>query len=636
MTAALPRRVLKRRLRRSGVCCVLLGCLFAVLSGCASIPAKGPVVAGRKVDGFRPPRPEFQAAPPGPLDGPLAIVRGFLRAAVDFSQEHAVARSYLTTASRAAWDDSSVVISSSDPQSLDPAALGSSDGAIPALPSATPSPSVTPSLSARSSPAARPSPSVTASPSAASVAAVPASGSTARISLLVPVQARIEHDGYYEVADSLAEEIATFDLVVERGHWRISDPADGVLISERDFQANFREVPLYFPDTQEHWLVPDMRWFPYTAPPTTVVQALLDGPVPWLAQAVTTGAPAGTKLSANGVRTEGLITRIDLAPSVIEATPREKTILYTQLKETLQRAEQSLQFGVEDVQITANQIALVIPPQTGSVPQVMDASNWGDLRPVALDSGNHLVRLGPQGWAQSVVQGVSGLEVPGASHPAMTADGAPVYAVLVANRSRLLTQEPGRPVVEAVSGVALTAPTFDRLHWVWSTPSAPSGVVYAVRGSGLVRISAPGLSGYRVLALRVSRDGSRLLVVATHLKAAYAFVFGIVRDVDGSPTGLSDLPLRLVKDLDTVQDGSWVDDHRVVLLGTRVGVPDQRAWMVDLGGDVLQKVAANGAQSISAVDEYDLWVQGDKSIEHLVGAGLLALPEDYRWPTVPG
>ena len=171
---------------------------------------------------------------------------------------------------------------------------------------------------------------------------------------------------------------------------------------------------------------------------------------------------------------------------------------------------------------------------------------------------------------------------------------------------------------------------------MWSTPSAPSGVVYAVRGSGLVRISAPGLSGYRVLALRVSRDGSRLLVVATHLKAAYAFVFGIVRDVDGSPTGLSDLPLRLVKDLDTVQDGSWVDDHRVVLLGTRVGVPDQRAWMVDLGGDVLQKVAANGAQSISAVDEYDLWVQGDKSIEHLVGAGLLALPEDYRWPTVPG
>jgi len=162
-------------------------------------------------------------------------------------------------------------------------------------------------------------------------------------------------------------------------------------------------------------------------------------------------------------------------------------------------------------------------------------------------------------------------------------------------------------------------------------------VVYAARGSGLIHMSVPALAGYRVLAMRVSRDGSRLLVVATHLKAAYAFVFGIVRDADGSPTGLSDLPLRVVKDLDTVQDGAWVDDHQVVLLGTRTGWPDQHAWLVDLGGDVLPLIAANGAQSISAgVAEWDLWVQGDKNAEHQVGAGLLALPEDFHWPRVPG
>ncbi len=575
-------------------------CLLVLLGGCASIPADGPVVSGRKVAEGVKPHPQFFAPGPGPSDGPKEIVRGFLRAAVDFSQEHAVARSFLTAASRATWPVSEVLVSASDPAALE----------------TTVSSSVSPEPGG---------------------SRVPKDDSTAQVQLLVPVRARIEADGKYQVADTQAVELRSFDLVVEGGAWRISKPPAGVLISQRDFAYNFSEVPLYFPDPQGHWLIPDQRWFPIATPPTTVVQALLDGPTDWLAPAVTTGAPPGTKLSANGVRIEGSTVRIDLTPPAVEATTDQRTMLYAQLRETLKEPLRAFGQPDMDLSMTANGIGLVIPPQTGSFPRVADAARPGDgdgdLRPVAIGPGNRLVRLEPTYGIE--VPGVRGLELAGVSHPAVSPDGS-VYAALVDRRSRLLTQEPGGAVVEALRGTALTAPSFDPQNWVWTTPSAPSGVVYAARGSGLVRVDARWLAGYRVLSLRVSRDGARVLVTVTHGSAAVAMVMGVVRERDGTPSALGP-PLRIVQDLDTVQDGAWLDGYRVVVLGTRDGKTDQRAWAVDLGGDVVPLIAANGAQSITVgQDEYDLWVDTDKGAEHQQGAGLEALPGGYRWPAVAG
>jgi hypothetical protein len=568
------------------------GCVAVLLSGCASIPVDGPVVSGRKVAEGAKPRTRFFVRGPGRGDGPTEIVRGFLRAAVDFSQEHVVARSFLTAASSATWPVNTVVVSGIDPTSVEPTVSGSAEAAPGA-------------------------------------SGAPADGSTATVRLLVPVRARIENDGLYQVANGQAEEIRSFDLIMEGGQWRISNPPKGVLVSQRDFAANFSQVPLYFPDPQGRWLVPDERWFPNEAPPTTIVQALLDGPSPWLAPAVTTGAPPGTTLSANGVRTEGSAIRVDLTRRGFAATPNEKAMLYAQLKETLRAAGL---LGVDYLTITANGVGLVIPERSQSPPLVADAAGADDLRPVAIGPDNRLVRLESTYGVE--VPGVSDLEVAGASHPAVSPDGSR-YAVLVGDRSRLLTQEPGRPVVEAVKGSALTAPSFDRLGWVWTTPSAPSGVVYAAQGAGLVRVSAPWLAGDRVLSLRISREGSRALVTATHGKTAFALVLGVVRDLDGTPTALG-APLQLVKDLQTVQDGAWVDGHRVVVLGTRSGQTDQRAWAVDLGGDVTSLIGANGAQSVTVGQDEYLWVDTDKGAERQVGAGLQALRDQYRWPAVAG
>jgi hypothetical protein len=457
----------------------------------------------------------------------------------------------------------------------------------------------------------------------------------------VPVSARIRDDGVYQVSPAQDEEVRTFRLVTEGGVWRISDPADGILISERDFSSSFGEVPLYFPDVQGRWLVPDERWFPYTASPTTVVQALLDGPSSWLTGAVTTGAPPGTRLTANGVRTDGSVTRIDLDRQARIATPAQRLMLYTQLKETLSTAD--LPFGTQDLAITVNQVAFAIPDQAGPSPQVADEATI-DPRPVALDTANRLVQL--ELSAGQPVEGVSGLAVTGASHPAVSppaagsvGPGSLVYAVLApgAGRlTRLLIQRPGSPATVAFSGTELTPPSFDNRQWVWTAPASSGGVVYAAKGNGLLRIPAPWLAGYRVLSMRVSREGARMLVTATHANSSYAFVFGIVRDLQGTPTALTDVPLWVVQDLQTVQDGAWVDGHTLIVLGTRPGWPDQQAWSVDLGGAVIPVVAANGAQSVTVgLGVYDLWVQSDKSAEHEVAGSLLAVP-GYRWPAVPG
>ena len=66
--------------------------------------------------------------------------------------------------------------------------------------------------------------------------------------------------------------------------WRITDPPDGLVILEPDFQRLYEEVAAYFLDPTGQRLVPDPRYLiTGEAQPTALVQRLLDGPSAHLA-----------------------------------------------------------------------------------------------------------------------------------------------------------------------------------------------------------------------------------------------------------------------------------------------------------------------------------------------------------------
>jgi hypothetical protein len=106
--------VLGRRAGRMSAPIVLVAVLavLMILSGCAAIPTSGPVVDGRAA-GNDPREGLFQVIPDGPAQGAdaVGIVTGFLRAAAGFSNDHRVARSFLTPQRRLLWrPDASVAV----------------------------------------------------------------------------------------------------------------------------------------------------------------------------------------------------------------------------------------------------------------------------------------------------------------------------------------------------------------------------------------------------------------------------------------------------------------------------------------------------------------------------------------------
>ncbi len=78
-----------------------------------------------------------------------------------------------------------------------------------------------------------------------------------------------------------------FTLEQVDGEWRITDPPDGLIILEPDFERLYDEVAAYFLDPTGQRVVPDPRYLiAGEAQPTALVQRLLDGPSAALAAGV--------------------------------------------------------------------------------------------------------------------------------------------------------------------------------------------------------------------------------------------------------------------------------------------------------------------------------------------------------------
>ena len=468
----------RRRARYTGLACAVV--LGLTLSACGAMPRSGPV---HKV--IEPTEQTQQSAmpfnPQGPRVGATAqeIVEGFLAAGVGAQDDYSVARQYLTPQLAATWKpDTRVLIHSGEPTTVPRL----NDGEF------------------------RTSMEVSGELSANGVLAKQPSGST---------------------------RVLDFVLTSVDGQWRISRAPDGVVVPQGDFEKIFSPTNLYFYSAQDSkYLVPDPRWFANRSTTSTAaVRALMRGPAAYLGNAVTSAIPQGAALSRSAVPVSGGTAAVDLTLASFDpAEVNQARRMEQQLRATLRTIP-----NVDDVELRINDAPVDTSGSSDNDPiQAVTVPN----RQIGV-SDNKLAFY--QGGQTELIPDLTLPEGVTLSKPGMGVE-AGAFGFVDSTGSTVYTVAPGQQPRQRWSGNKPTRPSFDNLGWVWGADR--SGTVRAVRASSEGQgdtVSASWLDDQHVASLRISREGSRALVVTTDAAATRSTVWiaGVVRDASGKPTELA-------------------------------------------------------------------------------------------------
>ncbi len=605
--AAFVDRVIGRRAALAGL--VAAG---AALAGCARIPTGGPVVGpGDEADRQL---PRVFAKPPREGSTPIQSVDGFLRAAAVGAV--VTAREYLADPN-VAWDaDTEVVLHTTTAFTV----VGGPDPASDAPPRG------------------RPQPSGSASPSVGSGATpTPTPREGERAAVLVDVGgvvATLDGDGRMTLLDAPQTRRRRFGLVVRQGQWRIDELEDGVTITLGQFVTSsaYQPTPIYFPDVTGRWLVPDVRYVRQQSDSTqtVVVNALLEGPSPWLADGLELPAKSPRlKVSSVPVSDGGLAT-VDLTEDFLGLDERGQQLLRRQLEASLVGLRgPTVVTAVEvtvDGQLLRGSVRGAVrtegdlpnapsSPGVGAFPETAERAHAGTTYVAVDDKARIVTGQGTQ------VRLVDRLALTGGARPGMSyTDDGRTYALVVAGRSpgqrTLKVAEAGTRVFDVTTAPDLTPPSFDGSGWVWTSPRRGGGsVVAGLLVGGRVRrvvVDARWLAGRQVVSLRVSREGARALLLVDAVtgdgrRSSSLLLCAVVRRDDGEPVALG-APVRLVPDLVRASDAGWLDDQRVVVLGSRRstgGALVVQPWVVDIGGDPSSRGITSTAPLGAIVTEVD-------------------------------
>lgn len=562
----------RSRLRRTrpGVAAALVVLAVGALAACAAIPTNGPVTEGvEDVSELAP--VTLLGDSPGEDATPQQIVDGFLNASAagfsrestaDVNKDFSVAREYLAGEARDTWDPSERVV---------------------VYPTA-------------------------GSPESTML-------SDTQVQVRVGVTARIDADGRYLESGPDTQESLVFDLVRDSGgQWRISGLDDGVVLSQPNFNLVYRVTTLYFLSTDSSYLVPETRLFPVRSLATSVVQALVEGPSPWLQDAVRTAVPDGMHLTTSAVPVDRQGTAdVDLTGAGLSDTT-ERRLLMAQLEASLRIPR------VSTVELTVGGVPLewdparlersLLPTDTAlEVLQgdtVMVLRNRGELTPV--DQVGALTGL---------QTGSSARNEQGTLRVLLSDDHALVRAPTAqASAQTLLT------------GTSLAEPSVDRFGWAWTASAGPDGAVLtAVRADGTQQVvQADWLAGRTVREVRVARDGSRVAILSTGDDGAGLDVAGVLRGGAGVPQQLGE-PLATGATLTDATRVVWVDETTLGVMGKVAGATSAGIHLVPVAGQTRTVSPLEGVVSVAGG-------RGERSMYAATSDGQLWAWSGQRWVSV--
>ncbi|WP_445153893.1 LpqB family beta-propeller domain-containing protein [Arthrobacter sp. Hor0625] len=484
--------------------------LVLLLASCAQIPRSGPVGKSTDESAGKPNNaPVFFPVAPRAGAGPEAVIEDFYLAGSGYEDDYAVARQYLTQASSVKW---------------------------------------------------KPDQRVLVFRSARVVRTAVENVYNYELDLAYSVDA----DGIATPMPPGSKENIPATLTKVDGEWRIAEIPDGTAIPEETFKVIYGAYPIYFYDPTFTYAVPDMRWFIKKKTVKAMASALLGGPAPYLKGAVVSAFPSGMKLARESVPVVSGAAQVDLtAKDLVEASNKDRLRMQTQLALTFRS-----QPDVINVELRANQDLVRVEDDGSVLPPVRDEDV--PAHQIAV-SDNDLVRVennkvGPLPDMRSVKALVPRLP---AESPVSQA-----AAFLSGNRTTLYSIVPGQPARALTTRAALSRPSFGRYDWVWTAGPGSNGAtqVLAYRPSGAapgatvpaVTLAPSWLAGRTVKEFRVSREGTRALVISERNGETSVQVTGIVRTADGTPRDLT-APITLLP-ARAPDRGVWVNDTTVAVM----------------------------------------------------------------------
>jgi len=497
--------------------------LLLAVSACSTVPSSSATVQITQA----PSRPVetvgIEPLPPEPGATPEEIVRGFIDAAASARQGHPVAREYLAPDAAGSWsDEAGITVLSPDYATV-----------------ATKADAIT--LSA------------------------------------IPVGS-VDPRGVFTVA-GIGLFTRQFNLAQVDGEWRITDPPDGLIILEPDFERLYVTRDVFFIDPTEQRVVPDPRLLiKGDAQPTALVQRLLDGPSGYIAAGVRNPLTGAQLRSAVTVRNGAAV--VDLTALTTDPEPVLSQIC-AQIVWTLDPLSQTVEIRVDGE-----------PVDLSGIPDAQTTGDWAGFGPdaVPLDAVGHYLYAGALHTVSTgaPAPGPAGTGAYGLSSAAVSADprtGRLSFLVGVRSDASGATLYAGPydgDLAPVLTGATLNRPTVASTRseaWVVRDGTA----VVRVPASGAPQaVNAPTLQGLgRADVLTLSPDGVRAALVVDGPGGRGLYVGTVVRSEDGS------VELRDLRDvaptLSQVVDVAWRDSANLLFLAANEG--DDRVVPYDVGVD---------------------------------------------------
>ena len=508
---------------------VIAAALTAVLllAGCVGIPTAGSVQTGPVIDNKL--NPDFVVLPSDPRAGSSQeeILADFMQAVRGPQNDYAVARKFLTKDLAESWDPDARVDIRTAPAATTTDTAGSS------------------------------------------------------LDYTVTSHAYVDADGRY-FEQGQATQTLRFAFVKVNGEWRISQAANGVVLSQSSFNVVFTKQALFFFDPSRTYLVPDVRWFPSRATvPVRIVRALLAGPASWLGNGVlSTAFPVASALGSKGVTVQAGTATIDLGKEALAASPQDRALMRQQLAATL---------GVSTIDMTVNGLELVAPESSNAIvnPAVEAATLLGAAGAVGFDSGDGMTPIA--GLSTKLVAA-------GATTLTLSYDKQSAAFLGAGGVAYLARNGADQPLPLDRRG-GLVAPTIDPFIFVWSAQASSAASLTTYGADGVQHSVQSGLpADARLVSIDLSRDGTRLLVYLATDVGPRLFVAGVIRGQDNTPTSLGEL-VSLSVSTNTPIDATWVDDRTVATVSRDTGAAS--VTLFELGGPSLPLGQLGDALSIA-------------------------------------
>lgn len=406
------------------------------------------------------------------------------------------------------------------------------------------------------------------------------SPSEGAVELSLLAVATVDSSGAYQPDAGLTQ--LSFRLAQQDdGQWRITEAPDGVVIDRDVFVNVFHRYSLMYFDPTWQFLVPDVRWFPTTNAATRIASALVNGsPSGWLSGSVVNSFPESVSLARPSVPLESGVAQVTLSAEALQLESTTLDRMQTQLTASLATASVSgAQMLVASTPLTAEPVSTRSTRVTGP-PLVQTEAGFGFL------SGDELTPVAGLSDAMELIAPAAIQVSPDRDFAAVRLVGGGVARVPADS-----------PVAVVDTRSSLIDPSADPFGYIWSVPRDEPAAVTAFSTAGqqsAVADAWPGAS--EIVAMGVSRDGTRLAALLVTGGRSEVWIAGIVRGAEAVPVRLGEaVPLGPL-----AGPGSglaWLDDTTVGVLSTEAEGPQFTEQLV--GGPATATDAPQGAASVA-------------------------------------